>query len=326
AALRAALTIDPHHRLVHRALALLYLTTKRAADAEPHFKALAGRPEGALALADYYTAIRRPDAALAVLAPLRRNSDKSLARAAQLRAAAIDYDAGRTAEAYREVDALIGGRADNEAARLLKARWLIADGDPLQAGRYAADVLKTNQQSAPAQYTAGLAAFASGNLQEAESAFRQVVAINPRAAAAELQLARVHLAQGDPSGALKASERAANLQPDDGAAAVWLARSLRANGDLSRARTELSTRLAKQPHSAALNVEMGWVALDRQEIPAARKAFETALRAEPRLYDAQAGLVAADIASGSVAHARTLVDGWLRESPTSAPLHVLLAK
>src|SRR4029079_5432912 len=94
----------------------------------------------------------------------------------------------------------------------------------------------------------------------------------------------------------------------------------------SRARTELSTRLAKQPHSAALNVEMGWVALDRQEIPEAPEALETRLCAAPRLYDAQAGLVAADIASGSVAHARSLVDGWLRESPARAPLHGRVGK
>ena len=49
--------------LAHRALALFYLTERRAAEAEPHFKALAAASaDGSLALADYYSgtpAVRR---------------------------------------------------------------------------------------------------------------------------------------------------------------------------------------------------------------------------------------------------------------------------
>ena len=66
--LQAALSIDPGSSAIHRALALLYLSTRRAPQAEAHFKALASEPGGQLALADYYAGIGNRDAAMAVAA------------------------------------------------------------------------------------------------------------------------------------------------------------------------------------------------------------------------------------------------------------------
>src|SRR5262249_47491010 len=245
--LKEALATEPHQRVAHRALALLYLTTKRPAEAEPHFKALADRPDGALALADYYVTTNHHDAARQVLLPLRQDKDRAVSVAARLRLAAMDYAAGRKTEAYRTLDALIQDRPRDEQPRLTKARWLLADGDAAQAAREAGIVVKANGESAPAQYIAGVAAFASGNLRDAETAFHQVLNINPRAAAAELQLARVHLAQGDAAGALSASRRAAQLEPQDPMAGILMSRSLRAAGNPSAARDELQSRLKREP-------------------------------------------------------------------------------
>ena len=47
----------PAKRRDHRALALLYLSTRRLAQAEPHFKALASDRSDELALADYYAGV-----------------------------------------------------------------------------------------------------------------------------------------------------------------------------------------------------------------------------------------------------------------------------
>ncbi|HMF93801.1 MAG TPA: tetratricopeptide repeat protein [Vicinamibacterales bacterium] len=326
AALNAALRLDPHQRIAHHALALLYLSTKRAAAAEPHLKAVADRPDGAIALADYYLALDRQDAARDVLVAIRDSANKPESRAARLRIATIDYASGRTAVAYRAVDDLIRQLPDDEQPRLTRARWLIRDGDVALADRAAREIADAHPDSAPAQYTAGLAALATGNLQDAERAFRQVLTINPRAAAAEIQLARVHLAQGKASKAVDASQRAVKLQPEDPTAGVMMARSLRAAGDLSRAREELGSRLAREPRSAPLNVESGWLALERHDVASARSAFAAALQIDPHLYPAQAGLIAAEISGRALGRAHTLVEGWLRESPSNPSLRVLLAK
>ena len=60
--LKAALASEPDNMLAHRAMALFYLSDRRAPEAEPHFKALAAdSPDGTLALADFYTGLGRRD-------------------------------------------------------------------------------------------------------------------------------------------------------------------------------------------------------------------------------------------------------------------------
>jgi tetratricopeptide (TPR) repeat protein len=290
--LKATLEFAPNDHAVHRVISLLYMTTGRALEAEPHLTALARDPTGRLALADYYLALNRPDDARPLLEELAGEKNKALALAARLRIAGTDYAAGRKADAYRTVDALIAEQPKEADVKLAKARLLLADGDPTQASKYAREALQTNHDSAQAHYTMGLAALASHKLDDAESAFRHVIRINPRAAVAELQLARLHLAKGEPTAAVTASQRAVQLEPRDPTAVVMMVRSLRAAGNLSRAREELVTRLAQQPISVALQLEMGAVALEGKDFPAARRAFQAALHNQPGLYDARAGLVA----------------------------------
>ena len=136
----------------------------------------------------------------------------------------------------------------------------------------------------------------------------------------------MHLVKGEPEAALSASQRAVQLEPRDPAAVLLLVRSLRAAGNLSKARDELTKRLAQQPHSVALQLELGAMALEGRDFAGARRAFEAALRNEPGLYDAQAGLVATEIAAGTVARARALVDGWLQQAPANGRLRQLLAR
>jgi tetratricopeptide (TPR) repeat protein len=323
--LRAALAIEEDHPVVHRALALLYLTSDRKDEAETHFKALASDPPGQLALADYYLMIDRRERALEVLTPLQDQKNQAHRRGARLRVAAIHHGAGRKTEAHGIVDALIADQPKQEEPKLAKARLLLDDGEPAEAARYAQAVLTSNQESASAHYLLGLAALAVNNLAEAESAFRQVARINPRAAAPQLQLARVHLAQGDAPNAVTASSNAVRLAPEDPTAVIVMSRSLRAAGELGRAEREITSKLEQQPESSRLQLERGWIAVEQRQYATARKAFGAALRAEPALHDAQTGLIATEIASGSIKTARTLVDAWLQESP-SVPLRLLLAK
>ena len=171
--------VAPKHDMVHRALSLLYITTGRAPDAEPHVKALAHEPAGRLALADYYLALNRLDDARPILQRLADEKKQATRVGARLRMAAVDYASGRKTDAYRAVDALIAERPKESEAKLAKARLLLADGDAAQATQYAREALNINHDSAQAHYTIGLAALASNQLDDAESAFRQVIRINP---------------------------------------------------------------------------------------------------------------------------------------------------
>ncbi|MDQ3213946.1 MAG: tetratricopeptide repeat protein, partial [Acidobacteriota bacterium] len=295
---------------VHRALALLYLATRRAPEAERHFQALAAQPGGQLALADYYASLNRRDSALAVLKKVQDGADKTDGRAARLRIAALEYAAGKKAEAHDIVDGIVTEKPKNVDARLAKARMLLSDGKADDAAAQAREAVKLEPDSQTGHYTLGLASVSRGDNAAAEQAFQEVLKLNPRAAAASLQLARLQLARGETAGALHAAEDVSRQRPDDVEAAVLLSRSLRARGDLRRAQREITSRIARQPDHAALRLELGWLALQRGESGSAGEAFDHALRLAPALHDARVGLITVDVAQRKFDAAKARITAW----------------
>jgi len=324
--LNAALGLDEKNAGVHRALALLYLSTNRAPQAESHFKALAAEPGGQLALADYYTGMGNRDQAKTVLHAVESGSDKSDARSAKLRLAAIEYSGGHKNEAYKIVDGVIHEKPKYEEARIAKARMLLIDGKADEAWKEAQEAVKLASGSPAAQYTLGLTAMARHDYPTAEAAFEDVLKLNPRAAAARLQLARLQLARGETAGALESAEEVSRDRPDDVDAAVLMSRSLRAQGDLPRAERELALRISRNPEAAPLHLERGWLAVQRNELPVARKSFEDALRLQPASYDALVGLVTVDIAQRNVAGARGRLTEWQQRDPNDPRVKLLSAR
>jgi tetratricopeptide (TPR) repeat protein len=325
--LKEALALDADSPAVHRALALFYLVSRRAPEAEPHFRALASKPGGAVALADYYLGLGRADQARAALEPLVGNSAHAESRVAKLRLAALDHAQDRRAEAHAALDELLKEQPRDVEARVAKARMLLVEGnDPDGAFEHAQAAVDANREAASAQYTLGLAAVEMRDLTLAEKSFGEVLRINPRAAAAQLQLARLQLARGETAGALRSAEEAARQRPGDPVAAVLLSKSLRARGDFSRAEREITKAIERNTESAPLRVEQGELALQRRQTAAARAAFEEALRLDASTHDARVGLISADIVERNVSAAQTRVAGWRSSAPDDLPLKVLAAR
>ncbi|HEY2432533.1 MAG TPA: tetratricopeptide repeat protein [Vicinamibacterales bacterium] len=304
--LLGALALGGNTDLAHRALALFYLESGRAAEAEPHFRALAGTPDGALALVDYYTGVGRLDAALqtaqTVHAPPRAE------RGARIRIAAIRQRQGKKAEALAIADGLLKDDAHDVEARLLRARLLLASGQgdaaAQEAGRAAAD----DPSSASAAYTVGLAALQRHDAPGAEAAFEKTLSLNPRASAAQMQLARLRLARGDADGAVRAAESAAAARRGDPDATVLFARALRASGDVERARRELSALPSRAPQ---VEVERAMTEVAAGHLADARAIVLRALNSSPRDESVRAAVLAVDLAGGDLAGARRRVAAWL---------------
>jgi tetratricopeptide (TPR) repeat protein len=324
--LTTALAIDSQNSFIHRALALLYLSTRRIGEAEPHFKALAAEPGGQLALADYYTGAGNRDQALAILRGVEGGSDRTDARAATLRIAAIEYSVGHKPDAYKIVDRAIQENPKFADARVARSRMLLMDNKPVEAAKEAQEAVKLAAGSVAAQYTLGLTAVARNDPNAAEAAFENVLKLNPRAAAARLQLARLQLARGEAAEALESAEEVSRERPDDIDAAVLMSRSLRAQGNLPRAERELTLRISRNPKAAPLHVEHGWLALQQNQMPVARKSFEDAARLAPDAYDPLVGLVTVDIAQRNVAAAQARVAARLKHSPGDRRLKILSAR
>jgi tetratricopeptide (TPR) repeat protein len=324
-ALKRALTVESSNPDAQRTLALLYLETNRAALAEPQLRALATDPQGTFALADYLTTLARHEESLTVLRGLESHADKTVARAAQLRRAAVLHDMGKGDEAYQLLDGLIAGGGDAATVHVAKARLLLNEGRSQDALQHAKTAI-TQKSSPAARYVFGLAAMQTGDLDTAAREFDEVARVDPRSAAALIQLARVRFAQGDVAAAVDLSERAVKLEPRNADAGALLVRGLREQGNDERARRELERAQAQSLQSPALTAERGWVALSQGDSRTARAAFSEALSTGAIAADARSGLVATDLAEGRVDAARARVEQWRRDAGNDPRLALLAAR
>src|SRR5205814_10670346 len=106
AQLKEVLAIDPRNVLANRAVALFYVASQRAADAEPYFKTAAEvspNPAGKLTLADYYQGMGRSADSRRILEDIAAKGGSGAAQA-KMRLGGLAAGSGDTAGAMRAVN------------------------------------------------------------------------------------------------------------------------------------------------------------------------------------------------------------------------------
>jgi len=172
-------------------------------------------------------------------------------------------------------------------------------------------------------------------------------------------LARAQLMAGDAKSAEANFDRAAKLRPDDKRihASAALSRLGKGQGVTALGELEavaaadagttadlalISERLRRKEFDAALKAVNGLagkqplmalpdflrgrIALERRDLPAARKSFEAALAKEPAFFQAVASLAALDIGEGKPAAARGRFEAVLQRDPANVNAHMALAQ
>ncbi len=325
-AFMGALAVQPDNGPANRAMAAFTIAVGRYKDAEPFLKRLAdAAPDGpgVLALTDYYLASGRVKDAIARLETLQKKTDSPLVdqRLARAYAAAGDQDKSRAL-----VDQVLAKNPAAVDAQLLKGQLLLNDGKRDQA----LEVIKTAASGSPssveAQFALGRMLAARGDNAGAEAAFREVLRLNPRASAAQLEIARLELSTGRTAQSLRTAEEAAKNQPRNVVARLTVIRSLLASKDLSRAEREIAALQAEQPNLPDVHVQAGLLAMMRNDLPGARKAFERAQSLPPRSLEAVSGLIAVDLKAGDLTGARARLEKRLAEGDSSTALSLLAAR
>ena len=317
-------TKDP---LPRRALALFYLTTRRAEQAEAPLQALAADDPSdalsALMLADYYTMMGKPLPAKEAIERLEKVRGQS--PATRLRVARLAYAAGDKAQAVEIVDDVLAAQPNQFDALLLRGRWLLEDGQAGEALLRARAAIAVRQNSAAAHYLAGTAHVARGRNDLALGEFTQVLQLNPYATAARVELARIYIEDGATETALKIAEEARRVDPTSGTAQLAHARVLLLQRDFKRAEPIVRSMAANYPQSAQAQALLGaWYLLKNEPKPA-RAAFERASALNARLPEAIAGLVRLDVAEGRIADAKTRVDREVKTETSPDMLMVAAA-
>jgi putative PEP-CTERM system TPR-repeat lipoprotein len=326
-ALHAALERAPNDAAANHAMAVFSLATGRIFEAERYLKQLVHVTKSDashFALADYYVATRRSADAIALLTPLATapnaapDARRSLARA---------YAAGgQSQRAHALIDQLLAEKPADASSQLLKGQVLLAEDRRDEAIAAVKAAVSADRGSASAHFTLGRAYAARGDLQGAESAFREVLRINPSAAAAQTELSILHLGAQAPSAALVSAEAAVQSQPNRLEARLTWVRSLLAAKQFERARTELQQLLIMYPGVAAVHVQHAVLLASRNDVAAARATFEKALAIDRASLEALAGLLALSMNAKDYSGARSRVKRELESGPATPGLLLLAAR
>ncbi len=318
--------LEPGNVVATRALAVLYMSTNRVAEAEPILKAAAEKsttPSAGLMLADYYTASRRPADALTALG--RLSSHKAAEVEVKGRTAMILHAQGRAADAYAIVDDLLKQHADSAPARLIKAQFLFRDRRFDEALAESRRAIEFDSRSALGYRLLGETHAARYELNEAIQALTQSLEIEPQAVEVQLQLARIELARGRTDAALDYAQQALGKDPRRADARLLVATALMQRGDL-RSATAAIAPIAARRDSVDVLVALGRLSLLKGDHPAARNAFARALVLAPDSPDALAGAVNVAIGARDVAGARQRIDARLTSAPRDVHALMLSAR
>jgi tetratricopeptide (TPR) repeat protein len=274
-------------------------------------------------LADYYMASGRARDAVArleSLAEAKKNVPNLGQRLARAYAAA-----GDSSRAQALVEQVLTGNPAAVDAQLLKGQLLLNQGQKEQAFAAVKSAASSHPDSAEAQFALARMFASRGDRAAAEAAYREVIRINPRAAVAQVELSRLQLSGGDREASLRTAEDAARAQPKNIDARLVLVRGLIASKNFQRAEREIANLNAQYPNVPAVHVQIGLLALLKNDVIGARAALERAQKLDPKSIDLLAAWIATDLKGGNPTGARARMDQRLKEG-TSPALLVLAAR
>jgi len=151
--------------------------------------------------------------------------------------------------------------------------------------------------------------------REAAEAFQSAAALAPNDSAILSRLAASRLAMGDAEGTTDAANRAVQAGAQAPAARQMLAYAALFRGDLQTAAAEMAKLPPDVRRSENGQVLEGTLQLMQMDLPAARTAFEAALKINPQSNPARIGMARAANLQGMPAEAERLLGEILRQEP-----------
>ena len=327
ASLQAALKIDANDVLTNRALATFYVASGRAPAAEPHLKIAAAAsktPASQLELADYYILLGRRAEASRVLEPMAVQSAN--AGPVEVRLAGIAYAAGQSVDAHARIDRLLRRQPDDPLALLLKARWLMMEGQLERALALATRAIAVDPRMLAAHYIRGQLQLATHRSGDAIKSFTEVLRLNPQATVAQVQLSRLHLARNAVDTAVLFAEEALRVSPTSVDARLALTRAWVARDDVDRAEAGMAQMRKESPDVAEVHSLDGSMRLLRADLAGARVAFVRALQLDGGDLEALNGLTTIEMRERQVERARELIEARLQAGRHTPDLLLLAAK
>jgi Flp pilus assembly protein TadD len=326
-AIKHALQLDPKNIVANRGIAMYYMVSNRAAEAEPHLKLVAEAskgPEPKYLLAEYYLRQGRPDDARSTLAALLADNDSFVG--ASIRLARVEVIAKRNAEAHRVLEAVLAREPKNIDALITLGKLHLSEGNTVNALTTLQTAVAADPNSLGAQLALADTHALRGSVREATSAYNDALKLDGANTEGRLGLARMHINNNAPAEAVPLMLKIVAEQPRNLEARLLLLHGLIAVGDIPQATTQLNVLLQQAPGSATVQTAAGMLATVKRDSEGARRAYALALSADPKSYQALAGLLTAEMQGKKFGSAKALIEKQLAAMPNDANVLLMAAQ
>jgi putative PEP-CTERM system TPR-repeat lipoprotein len=197
-------------------------------------------------------------------------------------------------------------------------------GQPAKALATLKPALDSDVPNAPLQALAGEAYSMLGDQISAEQAYLRAAKIDPNDNRTTTALAVLRLSGRDAQTALADLQSLARQSKDTYADSALISANLRRN-DLEGAMAAVDAMAKKLPDDARVQELRGRVLVARTDYPAARAAFEQALRLDPSLFAATSSLAALDVLDTKPEQARKRFEDSVKADPRNFYAQMALA-
>jgi cellulose synthase operon protein C len=323
---RNAIALNPRNPELCGFLARLYLAEGKKAKAEEYVShAKLDFPDnsaGYRMLGDFYSAIGDLDKALTEYSSLYRQHSHDFQVKKNYTELLIVEN--RIAEARKLDDEILNANPRDNDGLVYRGQIQIRDGQVNDAITTLQAVVKNDLGNAAGHYHLGIALEKAGNLQGAESEWREAVRIRPDMVEAQRALAGVGMRKGDMSALEEAASQMISLQPTwpDGYALRALAHIKRQQ--LAEAENDAQKAIAVAPRSPVGYVQMGNLRFVQKRFGEAEKAYESALSRDADSEDALRGLMNTFVVQNLVDKAIAAANAQIAQAPNNGAFYDLL--
>ena len=324
--LRNAVQIDSKNPDPRAALARLYLAEGKKAEAEEFLRqAKRDFPDnsaGYRMLGDFYFVTGDMDKALTEYGTLYREHPKDL----QVKKNYIELLILKNhfQEARKLDDEVLQADPSDNEALVYRGQLQIRAGDANGAAATLQTVIKNDPNNGVAHYHLGAALQEQGNLESAESEWREALRLRPDLFDAQRALALLAMRKGDNSTLDQCATQMINLQP-----ASPEGYALRAVSNINRnqfveAEADIGKAIEVAPQSSFGYVEMGNLKFAQKQYGDAAKAYQGALDRNADSTDALRGLMNTYIAQKQADRAIAAANTQIAKSPGNSRFYDLL--
>ena len=209
--------------------------------------------------------------------------------------------------------------------RLLVATYL-QEGRTERAREAFAPFRATADRDPALATLAGEIALQGREFAEAETWFTKAAAAQPNDSRPKTRLALTHLSKGNVDVALKELEAISASDPKQYQSDIALILNEIRRKNYDRALTAIARLESKQPNNPATFSMKGTALVGKKDVPAARQAFEQALRLQPTYFPAALNLAWLDLADNKPADANRRFERMLEADPKNVFALLTLAE